>query len=163
MSKFCANGHQMEDSWEICPYCEKTGFQGPGGGLAKTRIEGQPTTTKVETSPVRKTVVIGEKPKGAVVGWFVALNGVQQGEDFRVREGQQVLGSARDCEIILDDPTISSRHASLKHREGRFFLTDLDSTNGTFLNDGTTTIAREEIKDNDQVRLGKLTLKFKCL
>jgi pSer/pThr/pTyr-binding forkhead associated (FHA) protein len=107
--------------------------------------------------------VIGEKPKGAVVGWFVALNGVQQGEDFRVREGQQVLGSARDCEIILDDPTISSRHASLKHREGRFFLTDLDSTNGTFLNDGKTTIAREEIKDNDQVRLGKLILKFKCL
>lgn len=163
MSKFCANGHQMEDSWEICPYCEKTGFQGGGGGLAKTRIEGQPSTTKQEGSGVRKTVVIGEKPKGAVVGWFVAMNGTQQGEDFRVRDGQQILGSGRDCDIVLDDPTVSSRHASLRHVAGKFSLTDLDSTNGTFLNEGATTIAREELKDSDQVRLGKLILKFKCL
>ena len=24
MAKFCSNGHQMEDSWEICPYCQRT-------------------------------------------------------------------------------------------------------------------------------------------
>ena len=42
MAKFCSNGHQMEDSWEICPYCQRTGFQTPtgaGGGPAKTRLE----------------------------------------------------------------------------------------------------------------------------
>ena len=31
MSKFCAKGHQMEDSWETCPTCQTTGYQVPGG------------------------------------------------------------------------------------------------------------------------------------
>jgi pSer/pThr/pTyr-binding forkhead associated (FHA) protein len=60
-------------------------------------------------------------------------------------------------------PTISGKHASLRAQDGKFFLTDLDSTNGTFLNRDDKRIAREEIKDNDLIRLGEVTLKFKCL
>ena len=37
MAKFCSNGHQMEDSWSVCPYCQKTGFQGAGGVAATKR------------------------------------------------------------------------------------------------------------------------------
>jgi len=40
-------------------------------------------------------------------------------------------------------------------------ITDLDSTNGTFLNDRSDPIAREELKDNDIVRIGEVNLKFK--
>ena len=29
MSKFCAKGHQMEDSWDTCPTCQTTGYQFP--------------------------------------------------------------------------------------------------------------------------------------
>ena len=54
-------------------------------------------------------------------------------------------------------------HALGLLENGFVFVRDLDSTNGTFINEGTTTIAREEIKDNDLIRLGKLSLKFKCL
>jgi pSer/pThr/pTyr-binding forkhead associated (FHA) protein len=42
-------------------------------------------------------------------------------------------------------------------------LTDLDSTNGTFVNDSAEGVARIELKDNDIIRLGETTLKFKCL
>jgi pSer/pThr/pTyr-binding forkhead associated (FHA) protein len=42
-------------------------------------------------------------------------------------------------------------------------LTDLDSTNGTFLNDNKEPISREELKDNDVIRVGDVSLKFKCL
>jgi pSer/pThr/pTyr-binding forkhead associated (FHA) protein len=51
----------------------------------------------------------------------------------------------------------------LRAKEGKFFLTDLDSTNGTYLNQERNSISREEIKDNDLIRLGEVTLKFKCL
>ena len=67
------------------------------------------------------------------------------------------------CNIVIMHPTISGKHASLRVQEGKFFLTDLDSTNGTFLNRDDKRIAREEIKDNDLIRLGEVTLKFKCL
>lgn len=161
MAKFCANGHQMEDSWEICPYCQKTGFAGAAGtgGVAKTRIESEPP--KEGAGGGRKTVLLSEKRKPPVVGWFVAMSGEQRGEDFRVREGKNLLGSGPEAQIILRDNTVSGQHASLRYEEGKFFLTDLDSSNGTYLNDKK--IAREELKDNDVIRIGEVTLKFKCL
>ncbi len=51
----------------------------------------------------------------------------------------------------------------MRYKDQKFFLTDLDSTNGTFVNDGSDPVAREELKDNDIVRIGDVTLKFKCL
>jgi Inner membrane component of T3SS, cytoplasmic domain len=162
MAKFCANGHQMEDSWEICPYCQRTGYQGAAGGdagVAKTRLESEPA----RDAAGRRTVLLTEKRKPPVVGWLVALSGEQKGEDFRLREGQNTLGSLPENEVVLRDSTISGKHASLRHKDGKFFLTDLDSTNGTYLNDAAEPIAREELKDNDVIRVGEINLKFKCL
>jgi hypothetical protein len=162
MAKFCANGHQMEDTWEICPYCQRTGYQGVG--LAGTRVEQTAAAVAPAMAPVvRKTVLLSQKYKPPVVGWFVALNGQQKGEDFRLREGQNTVGSDSSCDIVITDSTISAKHASLRYKEGKFILTDLDSTNGSYLNGNDDSIAREEIKDNDVVRLGDVRLKFKCL
>jgi hypothetical protein len=165
MAKFCSNGHQMEDSWEICPYCQRTGFQGGTvPGAAKTRLE-----TENQPPPLpgggagRKTVLLTEKRKPPVVGWFVAMSGDQKGDDFRVRDGQNVIGSAPECEIVLNDTAVSAKHASIRYKDHKFFITDLDSTNGTFLNEGAEPIAREELKDSDVIRIGDVSLKFKCL
>jgi len=167
MAKFCANGHQMEDSWSVCPYCQRTGFQGGAGPAApsmKTRAEAEPPKDAPPIAPAagRKTVVLTDKRKPPVVGWFVALTGEQKGEDFRIRDGQNVIGSAPDADIVLRDTAISGKHASLRYKDQKFFLTDLDSSNGTYLNDGPNPIAREELKDNDVVRIGEVSLKFKC-
>ena len=169
MAKFCSNGHQMEDSWEVCPYCQRTGFVGTvnPAGEAKTRLEGAPAAPGAPPAPAaggpRKTVLLTEQRKAPVVGWFVAMDGEQKGEDFRIRDGQNILGSGVDSDIVVRDGTVSSRHASLRYKDQKFYLTDLDSTNGTFLNDAPEPIAREELKDNDVVRLGAISLKFKCL
>ena len=166
MAKFCANGHQMEDSWTVCPYCQRTGFQTPASPQnVKTRLESEPA---VESAPAAgaskgKTVLLSEKRKPPVVGWLVALNGEQRGEDFRVRDGQNTIGSGPDADIVLRDTAVSGKHASLRYKDQKFYLTDLDSTNGTYLNDRADPIAREELKDNDIVRLGEISLKFKCL
>ena len=64
---------------------------------------------------------------------------------------------------MLRDTPVSGKHASLRYKDQKFFLTDLDSTNGTYLNDARDPIAREELKDNDVVRIGEVSLKFKCL
>ncbi|MGB0035833.1 MAG: FHA domain-containing protein [Candidatus Acidiferrales bacterium] len=160
MAKFCAKGHQMEDSWDICPTCQTTGYQVSGGSSAgKTRIETEPP--KEGGGAGRRTVLISEKRKPPVVGWFVAMTGDQKGEDFKVREGKNIVGSGPDAQIVIRDSTVSGQHASLRYEEGKFFLTDLDSSNGTYLNDKK--VAREELKDNDVLRFGEITVKFKCL
>jgi len=166
MSKFCANGHQLEDSWEICPYCQKTGYAVPAAPDAKTRIDVAVATqggSDAATVVGIKTVAIAEKHKPPVVGWLVAMNGDQKGEDFRLRDGQNILGTSPDVDVILKDGAAAARHASIRYKDGTFFLTDLDSNNGTRLNDGEQPIAREALKDNDVIRIGDLVLKFKCL
>ena len=73
MSKFCAKGHQMEDSWETCPTCQTTGYQvpggaGAGGAAAKTRLETD-ASKEAAGSPAagagRRTVLISEKRKAS--------------------------------------------------------------------------------------------------
>ena|SRR5271155_651056 len=162
MAKFCAKGHQMEDSWEICPTCQTTGYQvtGGGGATAKTRLESEPAKDQA-AGGARRTILISEKRKPPVVGWLVAMSGDQKGEDFKLHEGKNTVGGGPDSQVALRDNTISGQHASLRYEDGKFILTDLDSSNGTFVNDKK--ISREELKDNDMIRFGEVTVKFKCL
>ncbi len=104
--------------------------------------------------------VIQEKPKECV-GWVVALNGPLKGQDFRLVTGKNVMGTAADCDIVLTDQYMSARHAVLRHEEGVFVLVDLDSTNGSFVNGNRS--SKEELIDNDRIRLGRSELKFKSL
>jgi hypothetical protein len=168
MSKFCAKGHQMEDSWDTCPTCQTTGYQvpgraGAGGAVAKTRLETEASKEAAggAAGAGRRTVLISEKRKPPVVGWFVAMSGDQKGEDFRLHDGKNSVGSGADSQIALKDSTVSGQHASIRHEDGKFFLTDLDSSNGTYLNDRK--IVREELKDNDMIRFGEIIVKFKRL
>jgi len=174
---YCDNGHQYDDSWPTCPYCKKSGFQpqGAAGGMDKTRLERPAGADKTRlehagsgggpglAADPRKTVLLSALKKPPVVGWLVALDGPQRGEDFRLREGQNTIGSDETSDVKLRGEGISGRHASLRHRDGVYSITDLDSTNGTFLNDGSEPIAREQLKDNDVIRIAEVSLKFKCL
>ena len=96
-----------------------------------------------------------------VVGWVVVLNGELRGRDFRLVDGKNTLGTAADCDVVLTDPYLSSKHAVIRHENGTFTLVDLDSTNGTFLNDRRC--SKEDMIDNDKVRLGRSEMKFKSL
>jgi len=156
----------LEDSWDICPYCQKTGYAVAPASMPKTRIETEAGSAGVGGQSIgsgRKTVLLSDKRKAPVVGWLVAMSGDQKGEDFRVREGQNILGTSPDADIVVRDDTVTGKHASIRCKDGKFVISDLDSTNGTYLNDGKEGIAREDLKDNDIIRVGELTLKFKCL
>ena len=181
MLKFCNNGHQMEESWEICPYCQRTGFQNAGGspGAAKTRLESdQHPAPPVQSVPlaqhvplavaplpgsIRKIVLLTERPQTSLAGWLVAMNGDQKGEDFRIREGQNSLGSSPGNDIVIHDPAVSGKHAIIRYKDQKFSITDLDSTNGTFVNASPDAISREDLHDNDMIRVGSVSLKFKSL
>lgn len=63
------------------------------------------------------------------------------------------IGSAEDNDIVVDDAQVSRHHAELfQDEEGRWTLTDLDSTNGTFVNDQQ--IACKHVSKTDVIRLG---------
>ncbi len=173
-TKMCPNGHVMEASWDRCPYCPDPSRMArpavPPTRVSVAAAEPAPMPVPVPApapKPAKKTMMMVEAAKVPVVGWLVALNGKHKGEDFKIREGKTSIGSDASNNIVLEDDFISGQHATIKfvNKDGEriFILTDLDSANGTFLNDAEEPIAREELVDNDSVTFGQTKMKFKCL
>ena len=76
-----------------------------------------------------------------------------------------VIGRSLDCDVFLDDNLVSKKHAQIEVVESlpsgtdrEYFLTDLNSTNHTYLNGKEVT--RCKLNSNDLVRVGRHTFKF---
>lgn len=173
-TKLCQNGHVMEASWDRCPYCPDPSRMGrPLVPPTRVSVAADPAPLPTPTpapkpaAAAKKTRILVEEATAPVVGWLVALNGKHKGQDFRIREGKTSIGSSEDNDIQLTDEFVSAHHATIKfvQKDGEriFILTDMDSSNGTFLNDSEEPIAREELVDNDTVTFGQTKMKFKCL
>ncbi len=103
--------------------------------------------------------LISTRDQGENVGWLVPLEGAQTGELLQFA-GRVVIGTADGCDFKFFDASISGRHAELNvDPQGRFRITDLGSTNGTYVNDKK--IASIELVDGDNIRLGRTTFRFK--
>ncbi|NNJ10804.1 DUF3662 domain-containing protein [Chloroflexales bacterium ZM16-3] len=69
------------------------------------------------------------------------------------------IGRGLGNDIILEDTRVSRHHAQLRYKARRFWLTDLNSTNGTFINGAR--VNETALRDGDVVSLGGLELTFK--
>lgn len=88
----------------------------------------------------------------------VRSGGGRTGEQFALEQAQTTIGRTPDCDIFLDDVTVSRRHAAVTQVEGRWLLEDLGSLNGTFLN--RSRIEQGELESGDEVQIGKYRLIF---
>ncbi len=88
------------------------------------------------------------------------LEGPQTGELFQLKS-RSVIGTSGDCDIVLRDGSISGRHAEIAFAGRGYRITDLGSTNGTYVNDKR--VSSEELIDNDSIRLGRTNFKFKSM
>ena len=65
-----------------------------------------------------------------------------------------VIGRTPGCQLYLNHPRISREHAEITAQDGRYFITDLGSRNGTYLNDQRLGSGRRRLRDGDEIRLG---------
>ena len=66
-----------------------------------------------------------------------------------------IIGRSSSCDVLLQDKTVSGRHARLTFRLGQWWLEDLGSTNGTFLN-GEAVSTAVVLTHGDQIRCGQM-------
>jgi hypothetical protein len=72
---------------------------------------------------------------------------------------QLTIGRGLNNDVILEDTRVSRHHAQLRYRARRFWLSDLGSTNGTYINGEQ--VAEQALRDGDTISLGGLELIFK--
>jgi hypothetical protein len=79
--------------------------------------------------------------------------GSKPGQQFTFAQDTIALGRRDDNDVVIDNPQISRRHASLSWEEGEFVLRDLGSANGTFLNAVRIT-EPHALREGDAIALG---------
>ena len=104
------------------------------------------TPSSSDGRPVPRSLALTDE-HGATIG-AVPLSGTVQ------------VGRSPSCQIPLTDTFASSIHARLFARDGSWFVEDLGSTNGTYVNERRVT-APAEIKVGDRVRVGRTLLEVR--
>jgi diguanylate cyclase (GGDEF)-like protein len=69
-----------------------------------------------------------------------------------------LLGRGDDCDLVMNDKSVSRRHLRIEPRPDGYDIIDLESTNGTFVNDRP--VERSAIEDGDYVRVGNCICRF---
>jgi hypothetical protein len=86
------------------------------------------------------------------------LTGSLENQDIELTPDPMTVGRSSACNIRIGDAGVSSKHAKIWCEDGHYFLMDLGSTNGTFVNDKD--VLREELNDGDVIIFGMTKAAF---
>lgn len=129
-----------------------------GGAQPRPRPEPQPQA-QAEPQPVPgagaggDTRVMSTRTANTAVLHVLGSDGAPA----RVR-GDATIGRLRECDVTLDDPSVSRRHARVFTAEGTWRIEDLGSTNGVKVNGERVSFT--DLRDGDRIQLGTVRLAF---
>jgi hypothetical protein len=83
------------------------------------------------------------------------------GDRIELGEGKNLIGRLADCKVVITDGNTSRHHAQIHRAGSGFVITDLGSTNGTFIN-GERLVADHRLADGDIIAVGEVSLRFEA-
>ena len=107
-----------------------------------------------ELIPVELDDVVTEEGAALVI----RAGGGRVGESFPTTSDRMTVGRRPDCDIFLDDITVSRDHALIVRRGDGIHIDDLGSLNGTYVN--RQRIESHRLSDGDELQIGKFKLTF---
>ena len=146
-------------------YCPECGFQNPEAsnycsrcGALLTAEAGSETTMSFDIEQPGEEVELLEALGITGPALVVRSGGGMAGQSFQPDEGSTLIGRSPECNVFLDDVTVSRRHAELLRDGDTFTIRDLESLNGTYVN--RRRIESTVLEDDDEVQIGKYRLTF---
>jgi hypothetical protein len=151
-------------------FCNQCGHRNPGdaafcsscGALLDRPADHTVTLAKVDrlqesvTDPVEAVVDLGSLQRD--VASLVVRSGQQAGQAFPLSDAITRLGRHPDSEIMLDDITVSRRHAEVERLGGGYVVRDAGSLNGTYVNQQR--VDETKLANGDELQVGKFRLVF---
>jgi diguanylate cyclase (GGDEF)-like protein len=121
----------------------------PYDGLVADRWDEETTATELVPDGMRTP----DRDRATLT----VLTGSATGKMFKVGTSDCVIGRVSTAEIHIEDDGVSRHHARVRCADGKAFVVDLGSRNGTFVN-GIRIADATELHDNDKVQVGRATV-----
>jgi two-component system, cell cycle response regulator len=105
--------------------------------------------------------IISKRPtndKASREACLVVINGVDLGKKYSLAQANTLIGRSSKVDIQIDEDSISRNHAVIENNGESIVLRDLNSTNGTYVNDQQ--IKHHAMLDGDLVKIGRTIFKF---
>ncbi len=148
-------------------YCSECGFQNPEaasycakcGALLEKDEVGRETTVSYAPEETEEEHPLALEDLGTGGPALVVRSGGGRAGEYYIPQAERTtIGRSPDCDVFLDDVTVSRRHAVLSRRGEQWFIEDQGSLNGTFLN--RRRIESAELENGDELQIGKYRLLF---
>lgn len=128
----------------------------------ETVHQGESTLPEVGLPPASSERPAVPPPREAVEpsvrAWLVINRGPHAGTSIVLGSPRMTIGRGSDCDLVIDDTTVSRYHAELGERDGHYVLEDTGSLNGTYVN--RRQVRRAELIDCDEIWIGKARFLF---
>ncbi|MBN2808870.1 MAG: FHA domain-containing protein [Deltaproteobacteria bacterium] len=178
--KECSRGHLYPDTLDHCPVCDKgmefqtifensyeeavTLKKSEDYHIAAEQLAWSLTNKSNSNRNLEKTIFLGNEDamkKNCIVGWLIEFNENELPiNSYQLICGKTFLiGRDADCNIILNNKTISRKHCSIEIKEDQIIIHDNNSANGTIV-DGTL-IKSCNLDEKSYITLGELNFKIK--
>jgi two-component system cell cycle response regulator len=108
---------------------------------------------------VTKISKINERISGSSDCCLVEIHGPELGRRYVIEEDELTIGRDVKNSVVVDLDNVSRRHAKITVRDGKHFVVDLGSTNGTYLNDEEV-LQEMPLRTGDFVKVGGSIFKF---
>jgi pSer/pThr/pTyr-binding forkhead associated (FHA) protein len=115
-------------------------------------------TYKVDETGEYTPIDIDEEVGKAGAALVIRSGGGRAGESFTVDQERMSIGRTPDAAVFLDDVTVSRNHALLVRRQDGYYIDDLGSLNGTYVN--RRRIESHRLEDGDEIQIGKYKLSY---
>ncbi len=89
---------------------------------------------------------------------IIVVKGPNKGARFMIERNEVLVGRSAECDIIIDDVTVSRRHARISRKGVDLWIFDLDSLNGIYVN--KKRIEKARLKNKDEIQIGKYKFIF---
>ncbi len=91
-----------------------------------------------------------------------AESGLSVGNIYPLKQSRNVIGRSVEAMVPVDDVKVSRNHAAIDNRNGFYYVVDLGSTNGTYMN-GRKLELSEMLSPGDEIRVGSTVFKVEIL
>jgi pSer/pThr/pTyr-binding forkhead associated (FHA) protein len=105
--------------------------------------------------PALREFTRGQRGRLMKLSLEVLTEGKQKGKILPITLSQFLIGRDPQCHLRPASPLISKRHCALLQRDGKVYVRDFDSTNGTFVNEQPVK-GEVELKNNDHLKVGPI-------